>query len=92
MKAADQQQSRAKKKFTQQYFFLVYIIIKQDMKACCERKRGLVAQILQGIIIKEKKKNIPLYQFKLDIAFSPMYVEANMLKQDALTTRRPRSN
>ncbi len=35
----------------------------------------------------EKKKNIPLYQFKLDIAFSLMYLEASMLKHDAVTMR-----
>jgi len=35
----------------------------------------------------KKKKNIPLNQFKLDIAFSSMYLEASMLKQDAVTTR-----
>jgi len=46
-----------------------------------------VWQILQGIIIKEKKKNIPLDQFKLDVAVSPLYMQANMLKQNAVTTR-----
>jgi hypothetical protein len=34
-----------------------------------------------------KKKNIPLDQFKLDIAVSPLYMQANMLKQNAVTTR-----
>ena len=47
----------------------------------------IVWQILQGIIIKEKKKNIPLDQFKLDVAVSPLYMQANMLKQNAVTTR-----
>jgi hypothetical protein len=36
---------------------------------------------------KEKNKNIPLDQFKLDVAVSPLYMQANMLKQNAVTTR-----
>jgi len=51
-----------------------------------ELQLPIVWQFIQGIAIKEKK-NIPLYQFKLDIAFSSMYLEASMLKQDAVTTR-----
>ncbi len=47
----------------------------------------IVWQILQGIIIKEKKKKYPLDQFKLDVAVSPVYMQANMLKQNAVTTR-----